>query len=544
MIGSGFGGSVSAMRLAEKGYGVLVLEQGKRYRDRDFASSNWLVWKYLWAPALRCFGILQISLLNGLMVLHGVGVGGGSLGYANVLEIPDRKLFDHPSWRHLADWRRVLRPHYETAIRMLGVTTNPKLWPADGMLGEIAAQRGQPEAVRPAQVGVFFGPEGEEVPDPYFSGEGPARRGCTHCGACMVGCRHNAKNSLPKNYLHFAEKLGVHIQAESRVTGIRPLPAGQADGARYEVLYQFSTRMFSRPKKPLRARNLVLSAGVLGTLGLLLHCRDVSRTLPDLSSRLGKEVRTNSEALMGVVGRGNEPDYSRGIAITSRYQADPVTVIEPVRYPQGSSLMRLLSTPLVSTGRSVSSRLGSILWQILRHPLDFLRSYLLPSWASRTTILLAMQTEDSRLQLRLGRGLLTGFRRGLVSVPDESRLIPARLDIGHEVTRAFASESDGIPLGSLGENLLNMPTTAHILGGCPIGQSSEEGVVDLNFEAHGYPGLYIVDGSVIPANPGINPSLTIAALAEYAMSRIPEKDGTEATLLELAVAEGHAPKSL
>jgi cholesterol oxidase len=523
IIGSGFGGSVAAMRLAEKGHRVLVLERGKRFRDQDFAASSWAVQKYLWAPALRCFGILQVSLLKGAMILHGSGVGGGSLGYANVLEIPDRQLFEHPAWHHLADWETVLRPHYETAMRMLGTATNPRQWAADDLLREIAASNGSSEVVRPVEVGVFFGPEGKEVPDPFFGGQGPARRGCTHCGACMVGCRHNAKNTLPKNYLYFAEKWGAQIQAESQVSDIRPLAPDQPDGARYEVRYRSSTRWFDRKEKSLRAANVVISAGVLGTLKLLLKCRDQSRSLPDLSPTLGESVRTNSEALLGVVGRDDRIDFSKGIAISSVYQADPVTTIQPVRYPDGSSLMRLLSTPLVSTSKHVPARLASIAWQIIRHPIDFLRSHILPGWARRTTILLAMQSVDNRMRIRLGRGLLTGFQRGLVSEADTHQRIPARLDIGHQITRQFARLSDGIPLGSVAENLLNMPTTAHIMGGCPIGLTRADSVVDLNCEAHGYPGLFVVDGSILPTNPGINPSLTITALAEYAMSRVPAK---------------------
>jgi cholesterol oxidase len=272
----------------------------------------------------------------------------------------------------------------------------------------------------------------------------------------------------------------------------------------------------------LRTRNVIFSAGVLGTLKLLLRCRDVTRSLPDLSPRLGESVRTNSEALLGSLARDDAVDYSQGVAITSVYHADEVTRVEPVRYPDGSSLMRLLSAPLVSADASAAVRLLRILGNILRRPVDFLRSHVLPGWARRTTILLVMQTLDSRMQLRLGRGLLTGFRRGLVSEPDAEHTAPARVDIGHRITRAFAEQTGGIPLGSLGENLLNLPTTAHILGGCPMGVDAEEGVVDVNCRVHGYPGLYVVDGSIIPANPGINPSLTIAALAEYAMSRVRE----------------------
>ena len=311
VIGSGFGGSVSAMRLVEKGYSVLVLERGKRFRDDDFAMTNWRVWKYLWLPPLRCFGILQITAFRNVVVLHGCGVGGGSLGYANVLMEPDDKLFDAPAWRDLADWKTILKPHYETAKRMLGVARNPKLWPADHVLEGIAGELGRSDTFRPTNVGAFFGPEGEDVPDPYFGGEGPTRAGCQHCGGCMVGCRYNAKNTTVKNYLYFAEKWGAEVRAECEVTDIRPLPTGQADGARYEVVFRRPTALH-RGTQRVRARNVQVSAGAIGTLKLLLRCRDVTRSLPNISQRLGDRVRTNNEALLGVVGRGKAGRFLEG----------------------------------------------------------------------------------------------------------------------------------------------------------------------------------------------------------------------------------------
>ena len=529
IIGSGFGGSVSAMRLAEKGYSVLVLEQGKRYRDHDFAKSNLVVWKYLWAPALRCFGILQISLLKGVMILHGRGVGGGSLGYANVLEIPPDDMFANPAWQHLADWKTILRPHYETAQKMLGVARNPKLSHADDVLQEISQERGTAATFRATGVGVFFGPEGQDVPDPYFGGDGPTRRGCTHCGACMVGCRDNAKNTLPKNYLYLAEKLGVEVRAEREVVDVRPVSPSQILGegsgvrARYEVIHRSSTAWPFKPAQRVTARNVIFSAGVLGTLKLLLKCRDIHRSLSALSPRLGYPVRTNSEALMGGVSRDTRVDYSQGIAITSIFKADEVTRVEPVRYPAGSGLMRMLALPLVDARQSFLRRFLGITLKAIRHPLDTLRTHILPGWARRTTILLVMQTTDNRMSLRLGRSLYTLFRRGLQAEPDDAHTISSRVETGHEVTEAFARKIGGIPQGSIGENLLNLPTTAHILGGVTFGENAEQGAVDLNCQLHHYPGLYVVDGSIVPANPGVNPSLTITALAEYAMSRIPER---------------------
>jgi cholesterol oxidase len=523
VIGSGFGGSVCAMRLTEKGYRVLVLERGKRYRDEDFALTNWDLPRYLWLPVLRCFGILEMSLFRNVLIVHGSGVGGGSLGYGNVLLEPGDNLFEAPGWRDLADWKTVLRPHYDTAKRMLGVTRNPCLWPADHALRAIAEELGHGASFRPTEVAVFFGPEGQTVPDPYFGGEGPARTGCIHCGGCMVGCRHGAKNTLVKNYLYFAEQWGAEVRAECEVRDIRPLPDGQPDGARYELIYRRSTNWLPGRTVRVRARGVVLSAGVLGTLGLLFRCREITRTLPQLSHRLGDEVRTNTEQLLGVTARDDAVDYSQGIAITSIFNADEVTHIEPVRFPDGSSLMRLLAAPLVDIARTLPGRVARQVWAALRHPRDFLAVRGLGPWARRTTILLVMQTRDTFLRMRLGRGPFTFLRRGLVSEPDPKKPVPAHLASGHHMARAFARRIDGIPQAGLIESLFDIPATAHILGGVPMGRDAEHGVVDVHCEVFDYPGLYVVDGSIVPANPGVNPSLTITALAEYAMSAIPPR---------------------
>jgi len=523
IVGSGFGGSVCAMRLAEKGYSVLVLEKGKRYRDQDFAHSNWAFWKYLWLPALRSFGILQISILKGVMVLHGSGLGGGSLGYANVLEVPPEDTFSTPAWNEPLQWGQVLKPHFETARRMLGVTSNPKLWPADRVMQDIADERGQTSSFRPTEVGVYFGAEQVTVPDPYFGGEGPERTGCRQCGGCMVGCRYNAKNTLPKNYLYFAEKHGAELQAECQVDWIRPLQSSDPDGPRYEVRYSSSTALLSSGRKhKVRADQVIVAAGVLGTLKLLLDCRDRFGTLPRLSRHLGERMRTNSEALLGSVARRADIDYSEGIAITSIFRADEFTRIEPVRYPAGSDLMKMLDAPLISQGDTIPVKLLKSLGWLIRHPLDFLRVQVWPGWAKRTTVILVMQNIDNAMRARLGRSLLTFFRKGLVAEPYDGNAVQPRVDSGHDVARAFAAKTNGVPLGSNGENLLNLPTTAHILGGCPVGKSDQQGVVDEHLAVHNYPGLYVVDASVMPGNLGVNPSLTITALAEYAMSQIPD----------------------
>lgn len=525
IIGSGFGGSVSAMRLTEKGYSVLVLEKGKRFEDKDFAKSNWQYWKYLWLPGIRAHGILQVSILKGVMVLHGAGVGGGSLGYANVLEVPSDETFGTPAWNQNVKWGEVLGPHYATAKKLLGVSRNPKLWKADNILKQIAEERGMGATFRATDVGAYFGEAGVTVPDPFFDGEGPDRAGCTHCGGCMVGCRYNAKNTLVKNYLYFAQKNGAEVRAESEVVDVKPLtpPEGQESRERYEITYRHSTSLFRESKHRVRARNVIFSAGVMGTIKLLLNLRDVKQSLPKLSGRLGHMVRTNSEALLGSVGRKSEINYSEGVSISSIYNHDEITRVEPVRYPDGSSLMRFLAAPMIDTDVSIPIRLLRFFTWALTHPLDFLKALILPGWAHNATILLVMQHADNRMRFRIGRSLFTLFRRGMVAEKEPGYEIHAHVKGSHELTRDFAKRTNGVALGSLGENLLGLPTTAHILGGAPMGRSAEDSVVNENFEVHNYEGLYIIDGSIMPANPGVNPSLTITALAEYAMSKISPK---------------------
>ena len=527
IIGSGFGGSVCAMRLAEKGYSVLVLERGRRYEDKDFPKTNWNIWKFLWLPPLRCYGIMHFSFFRNILALHGDGVGGGSLVYANVLVRPDDEIFKHPTWMHLQDWKHILQPHYDTAEKMLGVTTNPRQWAADGILKDIATEMGVESTFQPTRVGVFFGgaqeAEGQGVPDPYFSGQGPSRNTCIHCGGCMVGCRYNAKNTLVKNYLYLAEQRGAKVLPEQTVHNIIPLPAGQKDEAHYEVAYHRTTAWLHGREQRLRARNVILSAGTLGTLGLLFRCREVTQTLPRISARLGEIVRSNSEALLGVMSPNKATDYSKGVAITSIFRADARTAIEPVRYSEGSSLIRLIAAPLIDPHRSFWKRLLALVWKFVSQPQLFLRSYILPDWAKQTTILLAMQTEDNRLRMRLGRSWLTLFKRGLVTQSAEENPVPTRIEIGHKITQEFTHRIHGYAAGSIVEVLFDTPVTAHILGGVSFGLDDQEGVIGLDCQVHHYPGLYVVDGSIVPANPGVNPSLTITALAEYAMSHIPPK---------------------
>jgi cholesterol oxidase len=519
VIGSGFGGSVAALRLAERGRQVVLLERGKRFGDHDFPHTNWNIWKYLWLPQARAFGILQMTLLQGVLVLHGSGVGGGSLGYANVLMEPPESFFENDDWRRLADWRQVLAPYYARARQMLGVTTNPRLWPADAQLKQIAANLGYLQSFRPAEVGVFFGEPEVTVPDPYFGGNGPARAGCNHCGGCMVGCRYNAKNTLVKNYLFLAERLGVRILPETLALQIEPMRGEQPDGARYLVRYRRSTDWIRGGAQTIRARSVVVSAGVLGTLELMMKCQQVVGTLPRLSSRLGEEVMTNGEALLAATGRRRGDDMSPGIAISSVFQADQQTYVEPVRFSPGSSFISLLATPLIDAGGSGWRRIVRGFLAILRHPRDFLRAKIGRFWAERTTILLVMRAERSLMRLKLGRGLFTLFRRGLVSDLRVENPLQVEVPLAHRITRQLADAADGVPMGAIHEVFMNMQVTAHILGGCPMGVNTDEGVVGLDCQVHNYPGLFVIDGSIIPANPGMNPSLTITALAEYAMDR-------------------------
>jgi cholesterol oxidase len=514
------------MRLAEKGYKVLVLERGRRFGDEDFPKTNWQLTKYLWMPGIGLRGFMEFSLLPDVLVMRWSGVGGGSLGYANVLVEPDDLMFDDPAWRDLGDWRNLLRPHYALAKRMLGRNLVTRLTPADEVMRKVAEKLDRGASFSPLNVGVYFGNPGEEVVDPYFGGEGPNRVGCIFCGACMVGCRYNAKNTLPKNYLFFAERRGAEVRSLARVLDIKPVNPDETNGANYRLRYRRSTRFMGNAKHVL-ARNVIISAGVLGTLKLLFHCRDVARTLPDISQRLGENVRTNSEALLGVTDSDRESNHTEGVAIASVFEPIAGTHVEPFRFPEGSSFTyRLLGAPLTEAGKAgISQRILLMIFEILKSPLAFLESKILPSWGRRSFGLLVMQAKDNTMRVRYGRHLRTVFRHGLLSTRDVSQPVPTEIPISHDVTRMMASELEGDPVGNVAEGLLNIPITAHILGGSPIGEDARDGVIGIDFQVHGYSGLYIIDGSVIPANPGLNPTLTITAMAELAISQIEPKDG-------------------
>lgn len=515
VIGSGFGGSVSALRLSEKGYSVAVLEAGKRYRPEDFPESNWNVFKHLWAPALRCFGILRISFLSDVLILHGAGVGGGSLVYANTLLVPPDAFFQDPQWVGMKDWKGALASHYATVRKMLGVVRNEHETPADRVLRAAATTLGYGETYRMQDVGVYFGRPEVTVPDPYFDGAGPERTGCRLCGGCMVGCRHNAKNTLDRNYLFLAEKRGVEVFPETKATLIRELPDGG-----YEVETRRSTAWFFSKRRTFRCRRLVLSAGVLGTLNLLFRSREAG-TLTRLSPMLGGRVRTNSETLCGASARDDRVDYSEGVAITSSVFPDDVTHVEPVRYPRGSDLLSFLATLQTEVTKVAWHRPFLWLWTRAKHPLDALRLMWPFKWARRSVILLVMQTLDNSIRVFRRRRWWWPFRRSLVSTAEQQRTkVPATIPQAQPLIRELARQMNGIPQNAINEVVLNTAITAHILGGCPIGPDPEHGVVDEAGRVYGYDGLYVADGSVIPANLGVNPSLTIAALAEHTMSHI------------------------
>ncbi|MBK8011346.1 MAG: GMC family oxidoreductase [Deltaproteobacteria bacterium] len=517
IVGSGFGGSVSAFRLAEKGYRVLVLESGKRWTAEDFPKSNWNLRKFLWLPKLALHGFFRMKLLDDVLVLGGAGVGGGSLVYANTLLVPPPQAFER-SWPEGHDWRALLAPHYATAKKMLGVADVPRDFPADTLLKRAAESMGRGHTFSRTTVGVYFGESGKKVPDPYFGGSGPDRTGCTFCGGCMTGCRVGAKNTLDKNYLWLAEQRSAQIWPETKATTVRAL--GETG---FELEIEASTRWLRKGRRTIRARRVVVAAGVLGTVELLLRSK-ASGALPRLSEQLGRRVRTNSEAIIGSTARRRDVDYSEGVAIGSGVYVDDETHIEAVRYGRGHDALSLLAT-LLTDGEPPVPRFLRWLGQIVRHPIDFVRSLSPFGWARRTVILLTMQTLESEMRLLPRRRWFSPFSPTLSSTrPEGAARIPTYIKSANDFARVVARLQDGFPVSALNEVTLDVPTTAHILGGCSMGSSAQDGVIDAKGEVFGHPGLYVLDGSSIPANLGVNPSLTITAIAEYAMSQLPDKD--------------------
>jgi cholesterol oxidase len=506
VIGSGFGGSVAALRLSEKGYKVLVIESGARFKDTDFAKSSFDLKKFLFFPKLGLKGIQRIDLLKNVLVMSGAGVGGGSLVYANTLYRPPQKFFSTGSWKDMANWQALLEPYYEQAERMLGVEVNKFFSPADEALKKASDQLGFGGTFQMAPVGIHFGDAGKTVSDPYFGGQGPARTGCINCGECMTGCRHGAKNTLVKNYLYLAEKLGTEIKPLTKVVNIEQVSVG------YRLTLVRSDKFFSKTEY-LNVPEVVVAAGALGS-AKLLHSVRANGNLLGISSKLGELSRTNSESLLGVVARGKETDFTSGSAITSSVFPDEDTHIEPVRYGKGSGFMGLLQSVVASGPKGQSPNIFRLLWVTLKNLPKLPNFYNLRTWPERTLILLVMQSRDN--------SLTTFWKRGLSSKQGHGEKNPAWVPMGHTVAKEIAKDVNGTPGAVIGEPF-GIPLTAHFLGGAVIGEDANHGVVDGYLRAFGQPGLHIVDGSALSANPGVNPSLSIVALAEWAMAHWPNK---------------------
>jgi cholesterol oxidase len=519
VVGSGFGGSVSALRLSEKGYRVAVLEAGRRYADHEYAETTWQLRKWLWAPSLGMRGIFRLTPFKDIFIASGTAVGGGSAVYANTLYRAKPAFFENPQWRDLADWSRELAPHYDTAERMLGVATVPFGSDGQELLKAAATHFGVEQTFTRTPVGVFFGAPGEEVADPYFGGAGPSRTGCTRCGSCMVGCRDGAKNTLLKNYLWFAEKQGATVLAEHGVVDVQPL--GAADGADgYRVTTERPGAWFNKRRRTFTARGVVFSAGALGT-GELLASLKHGGSLPRISDRLGELVRSNSESILAVT----LPDDSRkpwaDVAISASIHPDADTHIELCTYGRHGDAISLLQAPMTGQGTRLTRPL-MLLWQFVRHPLRSLGTLWPVGWSKRSLIILVMQSSDNAIAFRarkrwFGRGVTIGTEQ------DREKPNPTFIPLANAAAEFLARHTGGVAQSSVLESAANIPTTAHILGGAVIGADATRGVIDRDHRVFGYTNLMIVDGSAMPANPGVNPSLTITALAERAMAQVPAK---------------------
>ena len=514
IVGSGFGGSVSALRLAEKGYRVGVLEAGRRFTDQTLPATSWRLRDFLWAPRLGCTGIQRIHVLKDVVVLAGAGVGGGSLVYANTLYVPGRRFFEDPQWRDITDWADELAPYYDQATRMLGVVDNPTMTPADLVMKAVADEMGVGHTFRLTPVGVYFGDgPGVTSPDPFFGGVGPERTGCIECGECMTGCRHNAKNTLPKNYLALAEAAGARIYPLTTVTGLQERPGGGY------IVDTMRTGAWGRPAvRTLSAEQVIIAAGTYNTQKLLHRMRDEGR-LPRLSPRLGHLSRTNSESILGAITQTSPADFTEGVAITSSFYPEPDTHVEPCRYGKGSNSMGLLQS-LLTTPRAGQPRWRAYLEGVVREPGTALRLLDVRRWSERSIISLVMQTVDNSLTVTGKRSRL-GFWH-LTTRQDESAPAPTYLPVAQDVVRRIAARINGVPAGSHFENF-DAAVTAHFVGGCPIGADADRGVIDGYHRVFGYEGLHVVDGAAITANLGVNPSLTITAQAERAMALWPNK---------------------
>lgn len=527
VIGSGFGGSISSLRLAEKGYSVGVLETGRRFEDADFAERLSQVKRTIWAPRLGLKGILRISPFKHVMILTGSGVGGGSLVYAQTLWRAEQGFFEQ--WRALCGAAPELDAYYEIAERMLGVVAHPHATPADASILKVAESFGIGDTFSPVPVGIYFGRPGVEEADPYFGGDGPARSGCVECGLCLLGCRNNAKNTLPKNYLYFAEKMGVDVQPERTVTSIRPLDEDGTAG--YAVVTERTGAWFRKERRVQTARGVIVAAGALGTNRLLAQCK-ADGTLPALSDRLGHVVRTNSESMTAVTA----PDqgWGRTVSITSSIHPDGDSHLEPVTYGSGGNAMGLMFTLLTGEGTKLTRPL-KLLGQILLHPIKFLKVTNPRGWSQSSLITGVMQTTEASLSLVPKRRIL-GRKLKLTTQQDPDHPNPTFIPVANDIAERLAEQTGGIAQSWLTEALFNMPVTAHVLGGAVAADSPAGGVVDADHRVFGYQNLIVCDGSVIPANPGVNPSLTIAAMVERVMTTVEPKPGAP-----LIAPRGYAP---
>jgi cholesterol oxidase len=511
VIGSGFGGSVSSLRLAEKGYSVLTIEKGRRFESKDFPKTNWNLKKYLWMPKLGWLGFQKLNLFKHAFILSGTGVGGGSLVYANTLMYPHDEFFANQQWAALKNWKTELQPFYDKAAFMLGRTKFEKQNTEDKILHEVAAEIGKADSFDNVHVAVYF--NDDKTPcDPYFNGEGPLRNPCTNCAGCMVGCRENAKNTLDKNYLWFAEKNGAEIIAETEAWKIEFI------NSEYHVHIRNTAGIFHLKQSVLKSKGLVISGGVLGTVKLLLNQKYTYKTLPKLSATLGRNVRTNSETLCTATFADRK--LNNGIAITSIFRPDENTSVEIVKYPDKSNLMRTLLTIATDKKGTNSIRILHFFGKVVTQPVLFFRMLFNRNWAENTIIFLVMQSVDTKMNFVLKKW---PFRKRMTLKNNGTDKVQAYIPVGQDVMHRYAEKVNAQPQNSTAEILMNVPSTAHILGGIPMGSNVETGVIDPEFKVHGYPNMYIPDGSVIQGNLGVNPSFTITALAEYAMSKIPEK---------------------
>ncbi|MBU3915763.1 GMC family oxidoreductase N-terminal domain-containing protein [bacterium] len=517
IIGSGFGGSVSALRLSEKGYKVAIVEQGKWMNSNDFENAGSGLKNLLWSPPMGMKGYFFQEFFKHITIIGGVGVGGGSLVYAAVLLKPKDAFYNDPAWSHLGvDWKNELKEYYETASHMLGIEINPNFGIQDDYLKRTAEKMNVGSTFGSVPNGIYFGTPEEKKKDPYFGGDGPDRSGCYLCGECLTGCPHGSKNTLDKNYLYFAQKNGVEILTDRKAENIVPKENGK-------YVVELCDPHKKKKKYPsLTAANVIISAGVLGTLDLLFRCRDVTKTMPDISRKLGTLVRTNSEAIVSVLDSDENIDLTRGTTISSDFYPNETTHVTQNRFPRAYNFMRFFCAPLIDDDKPFRRSMRSIR-QFIFHPLKSTLVMRSKNFHKRVTTLTVMQNLDNYMAFTYGRSVMMKFSHRLKSKRVKGKEAPSNLPIANETARVLAEVTGGIPANVIMESVGNLSTTAHILGGCHMGKDKDEGVIDTNHQLFGYPGLYVIDASAIPANVGVNPSLTVTALAERAMSKVEEK---------------------